>query len=145
MSDSATPRTIAFQAPLFTLPRSLLTFMSIESVMLSNHLIPCRPLLLLPSTFPSMRCGTGGKSSQREQQGTDTGMWRSLGLGNDKWIPCDQDVEPENKSTYRPGWRDPVSIFFLLIPFPGVMWVVSAAVLHCQTLTSFQGCRTIFG
>ena len=29
--------------------------MSIESVMLSNHLILCRPLLLLPSTFPSIR------------------------------------------------------------------------------------------
>ena len=29
--------------------------MSIESVMLSNHLIPCHPLLLLPSIFPSIR------------------------------------------------------------------------------------------
>ena len=29
--------------------------MSIESVMPSNHLIPCRPLLLLPSIFPSVR------------------------------------------------------------------------------------------
>ena len=30
--------------------------MSIESVMLSNHLILCHPLLLLPSTFPNIRC-----------------------------------------------------------------------------------------
>ena len=36
-------------------PRSLLRFMSIESVMLSNHLIFCRPLLLLPSIFLSIR------------------------------------------------------------------------------------------
>ena len=35
--------------------RSLLTFMSIESVMPSNHLIVCHPLLLLPSIFPSIR------------------------------------------------------------------------------------------
>ena len=36
-------------------PRSLLKFMSIELVMPSNYLIPCRPLLLLPSIFPSIR------------------------------------------------------------------------------------------
>ena len=35
--------------------RSLLKLMSIESVMPSNHLILCRPLLLLPSVFPSIR------------------------------------------------------------------------------------------
>ena len=34
---------------------SLLKLMSIESVMTSNHLILCRPLLLLPSIFPSIR------------------------------------------------------------------------------------------
>ena len=37
------------------LPWSLLKFMFIESVMLSNHLILCHPLLLLPSIFPSIR------------------------------------------------------------------------------------------
>ena len=50
------PRTAARQAPLsFTMSRSLLTLMSTESVMPSNHLILCRPLLLLPSFFPSLR------------------------------------------------------------------------------------------
>ena len=39
----------------FTISRSLLKLMSIESVMPSNHLILCRPLLLLPSIFPSHR------------------------------------------------------------------------------------------
>ena len=43
-------------APLSSaISRSLLKFMSIESVMLSNHLILCHSLLLLPSTFPSIR------------------------------------------------------------------------------------------
>ena len=37
------------------LHRGLLKFMSIESVMPSNHLILCRPLLLLSSVFPSIR------------------------------------------------------------------------------------------
>ena len=43
-------------APLSsTISQNLLKFISIESVMLSNHLIFCRPLLLLPSVFPSIR------------------------------------------------------------------------------------------
>ena len=67
----ATPWTAAYQAPLsiefssrvlewvaiafsYQLP-SLLKLMSIESVMSSNHLICCCPLLLLPSIFPSIR------------------------------------------------------------------------------------------
>ena len=51
----ATPWSAARQASLsFTLSRSLLKLMSIKSVMPSNHLILCRPLLLLPSVFPSI-------------------------------------------------------------------------------------------
>ena len=53
-SDSATPWTAACQAPLSsTISWSLLKFLSIESVMLSNHLILHRHLLLLPSISPS--------------------------------------------------------------------------------------------
>ena len=56
MSSSATPWTAALQASLsITSSRSLPKLMSIESVMPSNHLILCRPLLLLPSVFPSIR------------------------------------------------------------------------------------------
>ena len=53
-----TPWTAALQPSLsFTsfMSQSLLKLMSIESVMPSNHLILCRPLLLLPSIFPSIR------------------------------------------------------------------------------------------
>ena len=51
-----TPWTAARQAPLsFTMPLSLHKLMSIELVMLSNHLILCHLLLLLPSIFPSIR------------------------------------------------------------------------------------------
>ena len=51
-----TPWTAAHQASLsITNSRSLLKHMSIESVMPSNHLILCRPLLLLPPIPPSIR------------------------------------------------------------------------------------------
>ena len=52
----ATPWTAARQASLsFTNSQCLLKLMSIESVMPADHLILCRPLLLLPSIFPSSR------------------------------------------------------------------------------------------
>ena len=55
MFDSVIPWTAARQASLsFTISQSLLKLTSIESVMPSNHLILCYPLLL-PSIFPSIR------------------------------------------------------------------------------------------
>ena len=51
-----TPWTAAHHASLsITISWSLLRLMSIKSVMPSNHLILCHPLLLLPSIFPSIR------------------------------------------------------------------------------------------
>ena len=56
MSDSVTPWIAARQASLsITNSRSSLRLMSIESVMLSSHLILCHPLLLLPPIPPSSR------------------------------------------------------------------------------------------
>ena len=55
MSDPLIPWTTARQPSLsITNSRSLLKLMSIESVTPSNHLILCRPLLLLPSIFPNI-------------------------------------------------------------------------------------------
>ena len=52
----ATPWTATWQASLsITKSQSLHKLMSIESVMPSNHLILCHPILLLPSIFPSIR------------------------------------------------------------------------------------------
>ena len=51
-----TPWTAARQASLsFTISWTLLKLMSIQLVMLSNHLVLCDPLLLLPSILPSIR------------------------------------------------------------------------------------------
>ena len=56
MSDSATPWSAAHQASLsITNVRSLLKLMDIELVMPSDHLMLCRPVLLLLSIFPSIR------------------------------------------------------------------------------------------
>ena len=56
MSDSATPWTAVCQASLsFTISPSLLKLMAIESVIPSNHVVLCHPLLLLPSIFLSIR------------------------------------------------------------------------------------------
>ena len=56
VSDSVTLWTATHQASLsFTISGSLVKLLSIESVMPSNHLILCHPLLLPPSIFPSIR------------------------------------------------------------------------------------------
>ena len=58
MSDSSLPhgrQHTRLPCPSLTISWSLFKFMSVESVMLSNHLILCCPLLLLPSIFPSIR------------------------------------------------------------------------------------------
>ena len=56
MSDSTIPWTATCQgSPSFTISQNLLKLMFIESVMPSNHLMFCHPLLLLPSIFHSIR------------------------------------------------------------------------------------------
>ena len=56
MSDSVILWTAACQASLsITKTQSLLKFMSVESMMPSNHLILCRPIFLPPLIFPSIR------------------------------------------------------------------------------------------
>ena len=61
----ATPWTVACQTHLFsTISQSLLKFMSIESVILSNYLILFHPLLLLPSIFPSIWVFSSKKTLQ---------------------------------------------------------------------------------
>ena len=63
MSNSVTPWTAARQASRsITNSQSLLKLMSIMSVMPSNHLILCCPLLFSPSIFPSIRVASGSQN-----------------------------------------------------------------------------------
>ena len=86
------PWTAACQAPLsFTILWNLLRFVSLESVMPSNHLILCQPLHLLPSVLPSIRAflmsllfTSGGQSVGASASASVLPMniqdWLSLGL-----------------------------------------------------------------
>ena len=63
----ATPWTAVYQASLsIASSQSLLKLMSIESLMPSNHLILCQPLLLLSSIFPSIRVFSNESSSSHQ-------------------------------------------------------------------------------
>ena len=88
-----TPWTAARQASLsFTISHSLLRLMAIESVMPSNHLILCCPLLLLPSIFPRIKVfstesalfASGGQSTGASASASSLPMniqgWFPLGL-----------------------------------------------------------------
>jgi len=86
----ATPWTAAREALLsFTISGSLLKFMYIESVILSNHLILCHPFLLLPSIFPSIRLFSSEQVSQFFAAGSQSiGASASvLPMNTQHWFP----------------------------------------------------------
>ena len=86
----ATPWSAACQASVsFTISQSVLKLIFIESVMPSNYLILCCPLLLLPSIFPSIRVFSNDLASGCQNIGTsasapvlpkDIQGWFPLGL-----------------------------------------------------------------
>ena len=87
MSDSMIPWAAAHKSSLsFTISQSLLKFMPIESVMPSNHLILCYPLLLLPSVFPAS--GSFPMSQLFSSGGQSTGASASvLSMSIQDWFP----------------------------------------------------------
>ena len=92
MSDSCNPMDCSTPGfPVLHYPQSLLKLMSIESVMPSNHLILCHPLLLLPSISPSIkvfsnelalciRCQSIGASAPASVLPMNVQGWFPLGL-----------------------------------------------------------------
>ena len=90
-----TPWTAAPQAPLSsTFSQSLLKLMFIESVMPSNHLVLCHPLLLLPSVLPSTRVFSNESALPIR--------WPKY------WISASKSVLPRNTQDWSPlawtGW-----------------------------------------
>ena len=125
-----TPWTAARQASLsITNSQSLPKLMSVESVMPSNHLILCRPLLLLPSVFPSIRVFSN-KSVLRIR-------WP-------KYWSFSLNISPSNEHqgliSFRMDWLDLLAVHGTLKSSPTPQfksiysWVLSF--LYCPTLTS---------
>ena len=96
----ATLRTAARQASLpITNSRSLLKLRSIESVMPSNHLILCRPLLLPPSIFPSIRAFSS-ESALCIRRPKDWSLSFSISPSN----------EPSGLMSFRMDWLDLLAV-----------------------------------
>ena len=95
-----TPWTAQHQASLFfIISQSLLKFMSTESVMPPNHLILCRPLLLLPSVFPSI------------------GVFSDESVLHIRWLKywsCSFSISPSNEYSglifFRMDWLDLLAV-----------------------------------
>ena len=94
----ATPWTAACQASLSIInSRSLFKFMSIELVMPSNHLILCRPFLLTPAIFPSIRVFSSESALHMR--------WPKY------WVSTSTSVLPTNTSDWFPlGWTGWISL-----------------------------------
>ena len=118
------PMTAAHQASLsFTISWSLLKHMSIESVMPSNHLILCHPLLLLPSIFPSIRVFSS--------------EW-ALHIRWPKYQSFSFSISPSNEYSgvisFRMNWFD-------LLAVPGTL---KSLVQHYSSKASFLWCSAFF-
>ena len=73
--------------PCPSLSQSLLRFMSIESVILSNHLILCFPLLLLPSIFPSIRVFSSDLFASSDQSVRVSTSASVITMNIQSWFP----------------------------------------------------------
>ena len=107
-----TPWTAARQASLsITNSWSLLKLMTIESVMPFNHLILCRPLLLLPSIFPSIRV--------LSNESVLLIKWPEYWNFSFSIIPCD---EYSGLISFRIDWMDLLA----------VQWTPKSLLQHCS-------------
>ena len=116
--------TVACQTPLpSTIPRSLLKFIFIESVMLSNHLILCHPFPLLPSVFSSIRV-----FSNKLALCTRWPNYWSSGFS----------ISPSNEYSglisFRIEWFDPV----------GIQGTLKSLLQHHSSKASILQCSTFF-
>ena len=120
-----TPWTAARQASLsVTNSQNLFKLMSIESVIPSNHLILCHPLLLLPSIFPSIRIFSNEPV---------------LRIKWPKYWSFSFSISPSNEYSglifFRIDWFDlnynPIKNFF------SIMWSVKS--IHLVLLLGFEG------
>ena len=124
-----TPWAAAHQASLsFTISWSLLKLMSIESVIPSNHLVLCHPLLLLPSIFPGIRVFSNESA---------------LRIGWPKYWSFSFSISPSNEYSelisFRTDWFD-------LLAVKGLSRVFSSTIVcnHFKLLTVFYWYLTLY-
>jgi len=116
----ATPWTAAHQASLsITNSQSLLRLMSFKSVMSSNHLILCHPLLLLPSIFPAS--GSFQRSQLFTPGGESIGVSASasvLPMYIQDWFPLIDWLEDSQESSPTPQFKsiNSLALSFLYSP-----------------------------
>ena len=101
MSDSLQPHGLQHERFFlsFTISWSLLKFMSIKLVMLSNHLILCHPFLLLPSVFPSIMVFSSESTLHIRWP-----KYRNIGFSNS---PCS---EHSGLISFRIDWFDLLAV-----------------------------------
>ena len=128
----ATPWTAAHQPSLsITNSQNLLRLMSIESVMTSNHLILCHPLLLLASIFPSIRVFSNESA---------------LCIWWPKYWSFSYNISPSNEHSgllsFRMDWLDLLTVQGILqsSPTPQLKNIHSSVLsfLYSPTLTSIH-------
>ena len=150
MSNSENTWTAARQASLsITNSRSLFKLMSIESVMPSNHLILCHPLLLLPSILPSIRV-LSKESVLHIRWPKYWSFSFSISPSNEifrtdflyDWSPCSPRDSQESSPTPQFKSINSLALSFLYSPTPTFIHAAAAAKLlqSCSTL-----CDTIDG
>ena len=120
----ATPWTAARQASLsITNSQSLPTLISIESVMPSNHLVLCHPLLLLPSIFPSIRVFSNESA---------------LRIRWPKYWSFSFSISPSNEHpgliSFRMDWLDLIA----------VQWTLKSLLQHHSSKASVLRCSAFF-
>ena len=107
----------------FTISQSFLKVMSIVSVMPSNHLILCHPLLLLPSIFPSIRVFSNESA---------------LCIRWPKYWSFSFSISPSNEYSglisFRIEWFDPV----------GIQGTLKSLLQHHSSKASILQCSTFF-
>ena len=126
----ATPWAEACQASLsFTISWNLLKPMSIESVMPSNHLILCHPLLLLPSIFPNIRVFSSESA---------------LCIRWPKYWSFDFSISPSNEYSglisFRMDWFDLLAVRGTLQSPSQVNSMLKVCLFCCLTLYSTVSC-----
>ena len=104
---------------------SLLRLMSFESVMPSYHLIPCHPLLLLPSIFPSIRVSSNEFASGGQSTGASASA-SVLPVNIQDWFPLElTDLisllpRDSQKSSLAPQFKGINSLALSLFYFPAL-------------------------